>query len=59
MAGPYCETCRFYRPMALTEHGECDDPAKRIYAGGNPVNEPPEVWPRFECSEHKPAKQDQ
>jgi hypothetical protein len=41
--------------MMLSDHGECEDPAKRIYAGGNPVNEPPEVWPRYECRNHEPV----
>lgn len=56
MAGPFCETCRFYRPKARYPFGECDDPAKVIYAGGNRVTEPPEVWPRYECSNHQPAQ---
>lgn len=53
MSGPYCKTCGFFRPMPLTEAGECGDPSKIIYAGkGDAVNEPPEVWPDWECSNH-------
>ena len=58
MSGPYCETCEHFSPMMMAkpDEGECTDPAKRIYAGGNPINEPPIVMTKFECCEHKIKK---
>lgn len=56
MGGPYCKTCRHFAPTPNAHTaGECHDPAKRIYAGGNRAHEPPEVWASYECSEHQAA----
>ena len=52
-----CETCTYYSPMPLNSGGECTDPAKVIYAGGGDrVNSEPNVWPRYECLNHKTEK---
>ena len=41
-------------PFGSEPHGECGDPSKIIYAGGGDrINSEPEVFPRFECSNHK------
>lgn len=55
MAGPFCETCDYYRPMPFgsCQHGECNDPDKIIYTRtGRRVNTAPEVRPDWECSNH-------
>jgi len=53
MSGPYCESCEYFRKTPFGVSGECSDPSKIIYAGDR-VNSEPEVWPRYECSNHKP-----
>lgn len=61
MSGPYCESCKHFRPTMIgrDDAGECSDPAKRIYFGsGMEVNCAPDIdFPKdMTCNQHEPRE---
>jgi hypothetical protein len=55
MANQQCETCVHYNSFPIVRmEGECTDPSKAIYVGGERSNESPSVFDFSWCSNHKP-----
>lgn len=55
MSGPYCGTCKHFKPNPFDKDtGECYDPAKIIYSfTGNRIASEPEVNTKCECENHE------